>query len=85
MFGDTELLKDSQSRLVFARMGSVKQENEVNANRACYGRIYHKHAKGHKLCLLYKYVYVHQHPMQMEAKSPFFLMAWKEVRDMENV
>nr|XP_025958874.1 uncharacterized protein KIAA1958 homolog isoform X1 [Dromaius novaehollandiae] len=88
MFGDIELLKDSQNRPFFARTDSVKRENRVSANKVCYGQIYHEHSKGHKLCpycLLYKYMYVHRPPGQMEAKSPFYLTARKEVSGMGNV
>nr|XP_013798875.1 PREDICTED: uncharacterized protein KIAA1958-like [Apteryx mantelli mantelli] len=88
MFGDIELLKDSQNRPFFARTDRVKRENRVSANKVCYGQIYHEHSKGHKLCpycLLYKYMYVHRPPSQMEAKSPFYLTARKEVSGMGNV
>ncbi|XP_009327282.1 PREDICTED: uncharacterized protein KIAA1958 homolog [Pygoscelis adeliae] len=88
MFGDIELLKDSQNRPFFARTDSMKQESRVNANRACYGQIYHEHSKGHKLCpycLLYKYMFVHRPPTQMEAKSPFYLTPRKEVSGMGNI
>ncbi|KAM6227870.1 LOW QUALITY PROTEIN: uncharacterized protein KIAA1958-like [Spheniscus humboldti] len=88
MFGDIELLKDSQNGPFFARTDSMKQESRVNANRACHGQIYHKHSKGHKLCpycLLYKYMFIHRPPTQMEAKSPFCLMARKEVSGMGNI
>uniref|UniRef100_A0A8B9QJQ4 KIAA1958 n=1 Tax=Apteryx owenii TaxID=8824 RepID=A0A8B9QJQ4_APTOW len=88
MFGDIELLKDSQNRPFFARTDSVKRENRVSANKVCYGQIYHEHSKGHKLCpycLLYKYMYVHRPPSQMEAKSPFYLTARKELSGMGNV
>ncbi|XP_039766546.1 uncharacterized protein KIAA1958 homolog isoform X2 [Ornithorhynchus anatinus] len=88
MYGDIELLKDSQNRPFFARTDSVKRENRANANKVCYGQIYHDHSKGHKLCpycLLYKYMYIHRPPTQMEAKSPFYLTARKEVSGMGNV
>ncbi|KAM9096353.1 uncharacterized protein KIAA1958 homolog isoform X2 [Sarcophilus harrisii] len=88
MYGDIELLKDSQNRPFFARTDSVKRENRVNATKVCYGQIYHEHSKGHKLCpycLLYKYMYIHRPPTQMEAKSPFYLTARKEISGMGNV
>ncbi|XP_049652096.1 uncharacterized protein KIAA1958 homolog isoform X2 [Accipiter gentilis] len=88
MFGDIELLKDSQNRPFVARTYSVKQENRVNVKRARYGQIYHEHSNGHKLCpycLLYKYLYIHRTPSQMEAKSPFYLTAQKEVCGMGSV
>ncbi|XP_016279338.1 uncharacterized protein KIAA1958 homolog isoform X2 [Monodelphis domestica] len=88
MYGDIELLKDSQNRPFFARTDSVKRENRVNASKVCYGQIYHEHSKGHKLCpycLLYKYMYIHRPPTQMEAKSPFYLTARKEISGMGNV
>ncbi|XP_019372603.1 PREDICTED: uncharacterized protein KIAA1958 homolog isoform X2 [Gavialis gangeticus] len=88
MFGDIELLKDSQNRPFFARTDSVKRENRVSSNKVCYGQIYHEHSKGHKLCpycLLYKYMYIHRPPSQMEAKSPFYLTARKEISGMGNV
>lgn len=87
-FGDIELLKDSQNRPFVARTDSVKQENRVNVKRARYGQIYHEHSNGHKLCpycLLYKYLYIHRTPSQMEAKSPFYLTAQKEVCGMGSV
>lgn len=87
-FGDIELLKDSQNRPFFARTDRVKQENRVNVNRARYSQIYHEHSKGHKLCpycLLYKYLYTHRPPSQMEAKSPFYLTAQKEVCGMGSI
>uniref|UniRef100_A0A8C8RLD8 KIAA1958 n=1 Tax=Pelusios castaneus TaxID=367368 RepID=A0A8C8RLD8_9SAUR len=88
MYGDIELLKDSQNRPFFARTDSVKREHRVSANKVCYGQIYHEHSKGHKLCpycLLYKYMYIHRPPTQMEAKSPFYLTARKEISGMGNV
>uniref|UniRef100_A0A8D0L6H3 KIAA1958 n=1 Tax=Sphenodon punctatus TaxID=8508 RepID=A0A8D0L6H3_SPHPU len=88
MYGDIELLKDSQNRPFFARTDSVKREKRVSPNRVCYGQIYHEHSKGHKLCpycLLYKYMYIHRPPTQMEAKSPFYLTARKEITGMGNV
>ncbi|KYO35145.1 hypothetical protein Y1Q_0001031 [Alligator mississippiensis] len=88
MFGDIELLKDSQNRPFFARTDSVKRENRLSSNKVCYGQIYHEHSKGHKLCpycLLYKYMYIHRPPSQMEAKSPFYLTARKEISGMGNV
>uniref|UniRef100_A0A663N708 KIAA1958 n=1 Tax=Athene cunicularia TaxID=194338 RepID=A0A663N708_ATHCN len=88
MFGVTELLKDSQNRPFFSRMGSVEQGNRMNTNRVCYGQIYHEHSKRHKLCpycLLYKYMYIHQSPTQIEAKSPFYLTAQKWVRGVGNI
>lgn len=50
MFGNIALLKDSQNRPFFDRRGSIKQENRVNMNKACYGQICHEHPKGHTLC-----------------------------------
>ncbi|XP_053888998.1 uncharacterized protein KIAA1958 homolog isoform X2 [Malaclemys terrapin pileata] len=88
MYGDIELLKDSQNRPFFARTDSVKREHRVSSNKVCYGQIYHEHSKGHKLCpycLLYKYMYIHRPPTQMEAKSPFYLTARKEISGMGNV
>ncbi|KAH1169249.1 uncharacterized protein KIAA1958 homolog isoform X2 [Mauremys mutica] len=88
MYGDIELLKDSQNRPFFARTDSVKREHRVSSNKVCYGQIYHEHSKGHKrcpYCLLYKYMYIHRPPTQMEAKSPFYLTARKEISGMGNV
>ncbi|XP_009675105.2 uncharacterized protein KIAA1958-like [Struthio camelus] len=88
MSGDVELLKDSQNRLFFARTDSVKRENRLSANKVCYGQIYHEHSKGHELCpycLLYKYLYIHRPPNQMEAKSPFYLTARKEIGSIGKV
>ncbi|XP_074850769.1 uncharacterized protein KIAA1958-like [Carettochelys insculpta] len=88
MYGDIELLKDSQNRPFFARTDSVKREHRVSSNKVCYGQIYHEHSKGHKLCpycLLYKYMYIHRPPTQMEAKSPFYLTARKEISGLGNV
>ncbi|XP_038259190.1 uncharacterized protein KIAA1958 homolog isoform X2 [Dermochelys coriacea] len=88
MYGDIELLKDSQNRPFFARTDSVKREHRVSSNKVCFGQIYHEHSKGHKLCpycLLYKYMYIHRPPTQMEAKSPFYLTARKEISGMGNV
>ncbi|XP_038626254.1 uncharacterized protein KIAA1958 homolog [Tachyglossus aculeatus] len=88
MYGDIELLKDAQNRPFFARTDSVKRENRASATKVCYGQIYHDHSKGHKLCpycLLYKYMFIHRPPTQMEAKSPFYLTARKEVSGMGNV
>uniref|UniRef100_A0A8C3S8L0 KIAA1958 n=1 Tax=Chelydra serpentina TaxID=8475 RepID=A0A8C3S8L0_CHESE len=88
MYGDIELLKDSQNRPFFARTDSVKREHRVSSSKVCYGQIYHEHSKGHKLCpycLLYKYMYIHRPPTQMEAKSPFYLTARKEISGMGNV
>ncbi|XP_053155101.1 uncharacterized protein KIAA1958 homolog isoform X2 [Hemicordylus capensis] len=87
MYGDIELLKDSQNRPFFARTDNVKREKRMGPNRVCYGQIYHEHSKGHKLCpycLLYKYMYIHRPPSQMEAKSPFYLTARKETTSLGN-
>ncbi|KAM6036233.1 LOW QUALITY PROTEIN: uncharacterized protein KIAA1958-like [Theristicus caerulescens] len=88
MFGDIELLTDSQNWPFFTRTDSMKQENRVNVNRARYGQIYHEHSKGHKLCpscLLYKCMYIHWPLTQMEAKSPCYLTAQRKVSGMGNI
>ncbi|XP_066468716.1 uncharacterized protein KIAA1958 homolog [Tiliqua scincoides] len=87
MYGDIELLKDSQNRPFFARTDNVKREKQMSSNRICYGKIYHEHSRGHKLCpycLLYKYMYIHRPPSQLEAKSPFYLTARKETAGLGN-
>ncbi|XP_028568953.2 uncharacterized protein KIAA1958 homolog isoform X2 [Podarcis muralis] len=88
MYGDIELLKDAQNRPFFARTDNVKREKRLGSNRVCYGQIYHDHSKGHKVCpycLLYKYMYIHRPPSQMEGKSPFYLTARKETTGMGSV
>ncbi|KAM4849298.1 uncharacterized protein KIAA1958 homolog isoform X1 [Urocitellus parryii] len=88
MYGDIELLKDPQNQPYFARTDSVKRESRSGSTRVCHGKIYHEHSRGHKqcpYCLLYKYMYIHRPPTQMEAKSPFYLTARKEATDMGNV
>lgn len=88
MYGDIELLKDSQNRTFFARTDIVKRENRLNASKVCYGQIYHDHSKGVRrcpYCLLCKYMYAHRPPSQMDAKSPFYLTARKEVTGMDSV
>ncbi|XP_008101641.2 uncharacterized protein KIAA1958 homolog isoform X3 [Anolis carolinensis] len=88
MYGDIELLKDAQNRPFFARTDNVKREKRMGLNRVYYGQIYHEHSKGHRFCpycLLYKYMYLHRPPSQMEAKSPFYLTARKETMNMGNV
>ncbi|XP_055283572.1 uncharacterized protein KIAA1958 homolog isoform X2 [Moschus berezovskii] len=88
MYGDIELLKDPQNQSYFARTDSVKRESRSASTRVCHGKIYHEHSRGHKqcpYCLLYKYMYVHRPPTQMEAKSPFYLTARKEAADMGRV
>uniref|UniRef100_A0A480QVA7 Uncharacterized protein KIAA1958 isoform b n=2 Tax=Suidae TaxID=9821 RepID=A0A480QVA7_PIG len=81
MYGDIELLKDPQNQPYFARTDSVKRESRSGSTRVCHGKIYHEHSRGHKqcpYCLLYKYMYIHRPPTQMDAKSPFYLTARKE-------
>ncbi|XP_028373590.1 uncharacterized protein KIAA1958 homolog isoform X2 [Phyllostomus hastatus] len=88
MYGDIELLKDAQNQPYFARTDSVKRESRSGSTRICHGEIYHEHSRGHKqcpYCLLYKYMYIHRPPTQMEAKSPFYLTARKEAIDMGSV
>ncbi|XP_073907348.1 uncharacterized protein KIAA1958 homolog isoform X1 [Castor canadensis] len=88
MYGDIELLKDPQNQPYFARTDSVKRESRSSSTRVCQGKIYHEHSRGHKqcpYCLLYKYMYIHRPPTQMEAKSPFYLTARKEATDMGSV
>ncbi|XP_049751579.1 uncharacterized protein KIAA1958 homolog isoform X4 [Elephas maximus indicus] len=88
MYGDIELLKDSQNEPYFARTDSVKRESRSSSTRVCHGKIYHEHSRGHKqcpYCLLYKYMYIHRPPTQMEAKSPFYLTARKEATDTGSV
>ncbi|XP_007644198.1 uncharacterized protein KIAA1958 homolog isoform X2 [Cricetulus griseus] len=88
MYGDIELLKDPQNQPYFARTDSVKRESRSGSTRVCHGKIYHEHSRGHKqcpYCLLYKYMYIHRPPTQMDAKSPFYLTARKEATDMGNV
>ncbi|XP_055467559.1 uncharacterized protein KIAA1958 homolog isoform X2 [Psammomys obesus] len=88
MYGDIELLKDPQNQPYFARTDSVKRESRSGSGRMCHGKIYHEHARGHKqcpYCLLYKYMYIHRPPTQMEARAPFYLTARKEAADMGSV
>ncbi|XP_051018700.1 uncharacterized protein KIAA1958 homolog isoform X4 [Acomys russatus] len=88
MYGDIELLKDPQNQPYFARTDSVKRESRSGSTRVCHGKIYHEHSRGHKqcpYCLLYKYMYIHRPPTQMEAKSPFYLTARKEATDVGGV
>ncbi|XP_004711002.1 uncharacterized protein KIAA1958 homolog isoform X1 [Echinops telfairi] len=84
MYGDIELLKDPQNQPYFARTDSVKRESRSGSARVCHGKIYHEHSRGPKqcpYCLLYKYMYIHRPPTQMDAKSPFYLTARKEAPD----
>ncbi|KAK2501441.1 hypothetical protein MC885_008567, partial [Smutsia gigantea] len=88
MYGDIELLKDLQNQPYFARTDSVKRESRSGSTRVCHGKIYHEHSRGHKqcpYCLLYKYMYIHRPPTQMETKSPFYLTARKEATDTGSV
>ncbi|XP_069623173.1 uncharacterized protein KIAA1958 homolog isoform X2 [Ranitomeya imitator] len=88
MYGDIELLKDGNNQSFFARTDSVKRDKQANPNKMCYGQIYHEHSKGNRrcpYCLLYKYMYTHRPPSQIEATSPFYLTARKEVSGMEKV
>ncbi|XP_063770787.1 uncharacterized protein KIAA1958 homolog isoform X2 [Pseudophryne corroboree] len=88
MYGDIELLKDANNQPFFARTDSVKRDKQANINKMCYGQIYHEHSNGHRrcpYCLLYKYMYNHRPPSQMEVNSPFYLTARKEVSGMETV
>ncbi|XP_077107267.1 uncharacterized protein KIAA1958 homolog isoform X2 [Ranitomeya variabilis] len=88
MYGDIELLKDGNNQSFFARTDSVKRDKQANPNKMCYGQIYHEHSKGNRrcpYCLLYKYMYTHRPPSQIEANSPFYLTARKEVSGMEKV
>ncbi|XP_036771536.2 uncharacterized protein KIAA1958 homolog isoform X1 [Manis pentadactyla] len=88
MYGDIELLKDLQNQPYFARTDSVKRESRSGSTRVCHGKIYHEHSRGHKqcpYCLLYKYMYIHRPPTQMETKSPFYLTARKEATDTDSV
>ncbi|XP_075416442.1 uncharacterized protein KIAA1958 homolog isoform X1 [Tenrec ecaudatus] len=88
MYGDIELLRDPQNQPYFARTDSVKRESRSGSARVCHGKIYHEHARGHKqcpYCLLYKYMYIHRPPTQMDAKSPFYLTARKEAADVGGV
>ncbi|XP_044127194.1 uncharacterized protein KIAA1958-like isoform X2 [Bufo gargarizans] len=88
MYGDIELLTDGNNQSFFARTDSVKRDKQANPNKMCYGQIYHEHSKGPRrcpYCLLYKYMYTHRPPSQIEANTPFYLTARKEVSGMENV
>lgn len=88
MYGDIELLKDGNNQPFFARTDSVKRDKQANPNKMCYGQIYHEHSKGHRrcpYCILYKYMYTHRPPSQIEANAPFYLTARKEVSGMEKV
>ncbi|XP_075064643.1 uncharacterized protein KIAA1958 homolog isoform X2 [Mixophyes fleayi] len=88
MYGDIELLKDANNQPFFARTDSVKRDKQATINKMCYGQIYHEHSNGHRrcpYCLLYKYMYTHRPPSQMEVSSPFYLTARKEVSGMEKV
>ncbi|XP_059956876.1 uncharacterized protein KIAA1958 homolog isoform X2 [Mesoplodon densirostris] len=88
MYGDIELLKDPQNQPYFARTDSVKRESRSGSTRVCHGKIYHEHSRGRRqcpYCLLYKYMYIHRPPTQMEAKSPFYLTARKEAADVGSV
>ncbi|XP_036288882.1 uncharacterized protein KIAA1958 homolog isoform X1 [Pipistrellus kuhlii] len=88
MYGDIELLKDAQNQPYFARTDSVKRESRSASTRICHGKIYHEHSRGHKqcpYCLLYKYMFIHRPPTQMEARSPFYLTARKEAVDVGSV
>ncbi|XP_053558657.1 uncharacterized protein KIAA1958 homolog isoform X1 [Bombina bombina] len=88
MYGDIELLKDSNNRPFFARTDCVKRDKQANPNKICYGRIYHEHSKGHRrcpYCLLYKFMYTYRPPTQMEVNSPFYLTARKEINGMEKI
>ncbi|XP_073405794.1 uncharacterized protein KIAA1958 homolog isoform X2 [Dendrobates tinctorius] len=88
MYGDIELLKDGNNQTFFARTDSVKRDKQANPNKMCYGQIYHEHSKGNRrcpYCLLYKFMYTHRPPSQIEANSPFYLTARKEVSGPEKV
>ncbi|KAM5193027.1 uncharacterized protein KIAA1958 homolog isoform 2-T2 [Mantella aurantiaca] len=88
MYGDIEFLKDANNRPFFARTDSVKRDKQANPSKMCYGQIYHEHSKGHQrcpYCLLYKYMYTHRPPSQMDPNSPFYLTARKEVSGMEKI
>ncbi|XP_072260606.1 uncharacterized protein KIAA1958 homolog isoform X2 [Pyxicephalus adspersus] len=88
MYGDIEFLKDANNRPFFARTDSVKRDKQANPSKMCYGQIYHEHSKGQKrcpYCLLYRYMYTHRPPSQMDPNSPFYLTARKEVSGMEKV
>ncbi|XP_040273253.1 uncharacterized protein KIAA1958 homolog isoform X2 [Bufo bufo] len=88
MYGDIELLTDGNNQSFFARTDSVKRDKQANPNKMCYGQIYHEHSKGPRrcpYCLLYKYMYNHRPPSQIEANTPFYLTARKEVSGMEKV
>ncbi|XP_041104176.1 uncharacterized protein KIAA1958-like isoform X2 [Polyodon spathula] len=89
MFGDVELLKDSDNRPFFGRTDSVKREKRVSSNtKVCYGQVYHEHSRGQKrcpYCLLYKYMYTHRPPTLMDPCSPFYLAARKEMCSVNGV
>ncbi|XP_048474949.1 uncharacterized protein KIAA1958 isoform X2 [Rhincodon typus] len=88
MYGDIELLKDTENRPFFARTDMVKRENKVCSNKLCFGQIYHEHSEGLKrcpYCLLYKYMYTHRPPSQRDPKSPFYLVARKDFSQLDNV
>ncbi|XP_073447511.1 uncharacterized protein KIAA1958 homolog isoform X2 [Aquarana catesbeiana] len=88
MYGDIEFLKDANNRPFFARTDSVKRDKQANPSKMCYGQIFHEHSKGHQrcpYCLLYKYMYTHRPPSQMEPNSPFYLTARKEVSGIEKI
>ncbi|KAM9329198.1 uncharacterized protein KIAA1958 homolog isoform 2-T2 [Gastrophryne carolinensis] len=88
MYGDIELLKDANNRPFFARTDAVKRDKQANPSKMCYGQMYHEHSNGHQrcpYCLLYKYMYTHRPPSQMEPNLPFYLTARKEVSGMEKI
>ncbi|GCC32606.1 uncharacterized protein KIAA1958 isoform X2 [Chiloscyllium punctatum] len=88
MYGDIELLKDTENRPFFARTDMVKRENKVCSNKLCFGQIYHEHSEGLKrcpYCLLYKYMYTHRPPSQRDPKSSFYLVARKDFSQLDNV
>ncbi|ETE71318.1 hypothetical protein L345_02870, partial [Ophiophagus hannah] len=88
MYGDIELLKDSQNRPFFSRTDNAKREKGMGLRQVCHGQIYHEHAKGQRLCpfcLLYNYMYIHRPPSQMETRSPFYLAARKDTIATDNI
>ncbi|XP_078251140.1 uncharacterized protein KIAA1958 isoform X2 [Rhinoraja longicauda] len=88
MYGDIELLKDTENRPFFARTDMVKRESKVCSNKLCFGQVYHEHSEGLKrcpYCLLYKYMYTHRPPSQRDPKSPFYLVARKDFSQLDSV
>ncbi|XP_066567134.1 uncharacterized protein KIAA1958 [Amia ocellicauda] len=82
MYGDIELLRDTENRPFFARTDSVKRERRLcSTSPACYGQVYHEHSCGPKrcpYCLLYKYMYTNRPPILSDPCSPFYLAPRKE-------